>query len=404
MASTQESTVDSFEFSSYVEEDPRVAGATATESSAVSESFTFRANGTDTTQVAARATASVNQEETTAKPRQANDEFDDHGACSIASQGPQDQLHSIGPEDAISNGKSALQHSHDSGQSDAEPVKPKKSHLTPPVSVAPASSYSLRNRTQSKLVYDVKYHPMDDTIRPSQAAKRRSAHGEEPVFGSGDPSEASITFETDASDEESSDAQSEEEENEKQDISRQNKEHKERKQTKSRPLPTEGTRRSARKGSGRKTSYNMDIHPQDKYLVISSDDDEKPTASNKRRKLTRKCTNAEDDAESKNEVVTRRTKSRQKRSRRAGFATSEELDSGGAPVLSSIETAEEDELSARMWSLSLQMHEHLLTMHSHYRSHTLTFVICCQPSWPWHPAPRRNGRLALPSWKEIFQP
>lgn len=35
-------------------------------------------------------------------------------------------------------------------------------------------------RAKGALVYDQKYHPMDDIIRPSQAAKRRSIHGERP--------------------------------------------------------------------------------------------------------------------------------------------------------------------------------------------------------------------------------
>jgi hypothetical protein len=97
MASTQESTVYSFEFSSYIEE--------------------------DTTQVTARAIASINQEQTTTNPRRASDEFDDDGTCSIASQKSRDQLDSSDSEDAVSNRKSVLQRSHDRGQSDAEPVK-----------------------------------------------------------------------------------------------------------------------------------------------------------------------------------------------------------------------------------------------------------------------------------------
>ena len=51
-------------------------------------------------------------------------------------------------------------------------------------------------------------------------------------------------------------------------------------------FPREGTRRSARKVSEPKTSYNTDIHPQDKFLIISSDDDEEYVPIKKRRKLT----------------------------------------------------------------------------------------------------------------------
>ncbi|KAF2121520.1 hypothetical protein BDV96DRAFT_627841 [Lophiotrema nucula] len=53
---------------------------------------------------------------------------------------------------------------------------------TPPTSSIPASSYRTRNQVRgsqkSHLCYDQKYHPMDDVVRPSQAVKQKSKHGE----------------------------------------------------------------------------------------------------------------------------------------------------------------------------------------------------------------------------------
>ncbi|KAJ4341308.1 hypothetical protein N0V95_007256 [Ascochyta clinopodiicola] len=49
-------------------------------------------------------------------------------------------------------------------------------HLTTPISECPPTRRSAR--AKGTLIYDQKYHPMDDFIRPSQAAKRRSLHGE----------------------------------------------------------------------------------------------------------------------------------------------------------------------------------------------------------------------------------
>ena len=175
-------------------------------------------------------------------------------------------------------------------------IKPKKAEpeMTPPTSSATTSSYSLRNRgaKQGKLAYDVKYHPMDDLIRPSQAAKRRSAHGEDPI-SSENSSEASTIIEPDA--DETSDEESEPEEQRKP-INKGKK----RSQAQSRTRTVEGTRRSTRKISDPKTSYNMNIHPQDKFLVISSDDEEMEVSAKKRRKLT--CSRPKNDSSSDDEV------------------------------------------------------------------------------------------------------
>ena len=206
--------------------------------------------------------------------------------------------------------------------------------MTPPTSTISVSSYDLRNRTQSKLVYDVKYHPMDDTIRPSQAAKRRIAHREVSILDSDDASDAFTLTDTAASIGESSDTRSEDYE----EAPMQSKQAKRRKQTKLRPLPAEGTRRSTRKVSNQKTSYNMDIHPQDKYLVISSDDDDKQTPSNKRREITRKRPNADDSSVSDIRMAKKPRVSYQYRSRRTDLGTSDSLDFSGVPIMHSVET------------------------------------------------------------------
>jgi hypothetical protein len=182
--------------------------------------------------------------------------------------------------------------------------------MTPPTSSAPTSSYSLRNRgaKQGKLAYDVKYHPMDDLIRPSQAAKRRSAHGEDltPYDSS---SEASTIIDTDAN--ESSNQGSEPEEHTKPTT-----EGKKRCQTKAQARSVEGTRRSTRKTSEPKISYNTNIHPQDKFLVISSDDDggETGVSAKKRRKLAH--SRRKDDSSSEDEGTEGSKTARQKPAQR----------------------------------------------------------------------------------------
>jgi hypothetical protein len=137
---------------------------------------------------------------------------------------------------------------------------------TPPTSSMPASSYSFRNRraARGKLIYDVKYHPMDDSIRPSQAAKRRSAHGEEQV-SSDDSSEASV--QGDGSD------LDEEKEGKKEEEQKSRPAKKGKKRARSPSQSPEPTRRSSRRTATLRVSYNMSIHPQDRDLEESSADD-----------------------------------------------------------------------------------------------------------------------------------
>lgn len=141
---------------------------------------------------------------------------------------------------------------------------------TPPTSSMPPSSYSLRNRRapQGKLIYDAKYHPMDDSIRPSQAAKRRSAHGEIEL-SSDDESE---TFSV------HSESEDEKEQNTEKLIKKFGS-RKSKKRSRSRSESLQPTRRSSRRASNQKVSYNMNVHPQDRYLEVSSSDDEDSEAS-----------------------------------------------------------------------------------------------------------------------------
>ncbi|USP78880.1 hypothetical protein yc1106_06154 [Curvularia clavata] len=150
--------------------------------------------------------------------------------------------------------------------SEQKDIDVERSHPTPPTSSAPTTCYSLRTRRQSRLVYDAKYHPMDDTIRPIQAAKRREARGEEQVCLDSDDSSEGSTVHTNA--EESEDNQNEAEEEPKQAAR-----GKKRRLAQSRPV-VGPTRRSPRNVSEPKVSYNTSVHPQDAFLVLSSDEEE----------------------------------------------------------------------------------------------------------------------------------
>jgi hypothetical protein len=208
--------------------------------------------------------------------------------------------------------------------------------MTPPTSSAPTSTYSFRNRgvKQGKLAYDVKYHPMDDLIRPSQAAKRRSAHGEALIL-SDNPSEASTIIGTDA-------GESSNEEREAEDQQpKSTVQGKKRIQTKSQARYVEGTRRSTRKISDPKTSYNMNIHPQDKFLVISSDDDggETEVSAKKRRKLAH--LRRKDDSTSEDEGTESSKTARQKPAQRTKHLDG--IYSSNESAVLSVETGHDNE-------------------------------------------------------------
>ena len=107
---------------------------------------------------------------------------------------------------------------------------------------------------------------MDDSIRPSQAAKRRSAHGEKQLSPHDSLGALSDRSDTDGDMPVLTDNESEIEDNPKQ-VPRN------KKGQKAQPSSSAGTRRSLRTVSCPRKSYNMKIHPQDEELQILSDDE-----------------------------------------------------------------------------------------------------------------------------------
>ncbi|KAF2855582.1 hypothetical protein T440DRAFT_385243 [Plenodomus tracheiphilus IPT5] len=143
----------------------------------------------------------------------------------------------------------------------------------------------LRNRgaKQNKLVYDLKYHPMDDSIRPTQAAKRRSAHGER-LLSSDDSSEC-LSVHCDADTPPLSEASFEGEAFLEKRGWKQAKQGKKRSRDQMQS-PQEPTRRSSRRVSDEKKSYDMSVHPQDEDLELLSSDDEELSMPSPKRKRT----------------------------------------------------------------------------------------------------------------------
>jgi hypothetical protein len=147
------------------------------------------------------------------------------------------------------------------------------------------SSYSFRNRKprQSRLMYDVRYHPMDDSIQPSQASKRRSAHGEIQLF-SDDVTESSLVYTGLDIEDEVNDGETEK---------APEPIRKRKKRARSYSQSSKPIRRSSRKTKISKVSYNMNIHPQDNDLELSStndgsdDDNEAPLPHFRRKKSSR---------------------------------------------------------------------------------------------------------------------
>jgi hypothetical protein len=133
-------------------------------------------------------------------------------------------------------------------------------------------------------VYDLKYHPLDDSIRPSQAAKRRSAHRDFESFSDDHVSDSfSVHAESDT------DA---EDDNEVEKVDTEKKAKSTGKSQKRARGPTrspEPARRSSRRTVVSRVAYNMSIHPQDGDLEVSSSDDDESDASPpsvKRKKLS----------------------------------------------------------------------------------------------------------------------
>ncbi|KAJ4351719.1 uncharacterized protein N0V89_007062 [Didymosphaeria variabile] len=126
-----------------------------------------------------------------------------------------------------------------------------------PASSVPPSSHmksshmtrgSTRGTRSNNLAYNQKYHPMDEYLRPSQAAKRRAEHGLD------DEDNDSANFE----EQDNGDSDSEVE-----DLPQMKK----RKKLDKFALHqgTQGTRRSSR-SVNRDVLYDMNIHPQDSQL------------------------------------------------------------------------------------------------------------------------------------------
>ncbi|KNG51569.1 hypothetical protein TW65_91055 [Stemphylium lycopersici] len=219
------------------------------------------------------------------------------------------------------------------GDNSEENTRVEEAHTILSNSSAPTPSYSLRNRKQNRLIYDLKYHPMDDSVRPTQAAKRRSAHGQRHVsFNSDDSSEASTVINTDT--EGSGDEQSEIEKQPK-----RNAKGKKRKLALSQSLSIEPTRRSSRKVSDIKTSYNMKVHPQDEFLVISSDEDEPPVSKGKRKRTTRR--NIKSDPNSDDGVAVSKPTHQQK-VHGTDYSTSDRIDSTDDQISSTVQVETED--------------------------------------------------------------
>ncbi|KAJ4301431.1 hypothetical protein N0V90_003523 [Kalmusia sp. IMI 367209] len=131
---------------------------------------------------------------------------------------------------------------------------------SPPVSsMPPPSSYMTRGSTSGNrspdLAYDQKYHPIDEFLRPSQAAKRRAEHGlddeesEEADHGECYDSESDSDIDIDN------------------DIDSNINDQPQTKKRKRRNKPTarQGIRRSARQVN-RDVLYNANVHPQDEQL------------------------------------------------------------------------------------------------------------------------------------------
>ncbi|OAL45215.1 hypothetical protein IQ07DRAFT_591562 [Pyrenochaeta sp. DS3sAY3a] len=127
----------------------------------------------------------------------------------------------------------------------------------------PDRPFSLRDRSAkySKLKYDFKYHPMDESIRPSQAAKRRSIHGERLLL-------SDTSFGSNSSDNGSDTTALADDELEFKEVSQPLKRGRKRKRA--RMQSPRNLRRSSRKIEVHKTAYDMNVHPQDEDLELSS--------------------------------------------------------------------------------------------------------------------------------------
>lgn len=171
--------------------------------------------------------------------------------------------------DSITNDRQVL-------HEELEPGGKREEGGCPCESSMPGRSYNFRARgaKQSKLAYDQKYHPMDDSLRPTRAAKRRRALVEP------------IICLTEASESDTRDDQSPHSGNKV--AEKLAKVSPNRQQEILQCLYTPTTRRSPRIMSRPKDSYNTNMHPQDEALELLSDkscDMEISNYEKKKRKL-----------------------------------------------------------------------------------------------------------------------
>lgn len=139
-----------------------------------------------------------------------------------------------------------------------------------PSSSAQAFSYTLRSRgaKQKRHVYDPKYHPMDDSVRPSQAAKRRLAQRESIPISHDSSADYSEHVETSTDGVDIVDGASDEDEVEGMDASRQTL--KSRKRRRTTLLAPKAVRRTTHKLPEQNMSFNIAIHPPDDDLLLST--------------------------------------------------------------------------------------------------------------------------------------
>lgn len=116
---------------------------------------------------------------------------------------------------------------------------------------------------------------MDDNIRPTQAARRRQAHGEQVIYVKDDSeSEDEAATNPGHGDDDESEIEV-----------RPKGSSRSQKRVRSQRASAEPTRRSSRKHSEVRLSYNMSIHPQDEALLMLSDNSsDVPAPSRKKRK------------------------------------------------------------------------------------------------------------------------
>ena len=120
---------------------------------------------------------------------------------------------------------------------------------------------------------------MDDCIRPSQAAKRRSIHGDNELSSDGPCEAVSEGLDTDTELPTLTDNESEID-----DEPHRSSKNQKRKNMQS--WSTEPLRRSSRRTERPKKAYNMKFHPQDDILQKLSDEESTvQTSSKKKRKL-----------------------------------------------------------------------------------------------------------------------